>query len=312
MKISAAMFGLLVVPLLTTLLFLVPSGKAHAQSATRTFQMSLWENGDTSQLIADPPAYTDIRSFGDQGQTQPNQPAGLSIMLNINPEISLNSLQNVDWSRIVAVEVDEPYQPLDSDLGTCNNPNSEIADISTELKGLATELNGLNSKARFWVNFTSTEAAWMVNCGSTQVFNGSYIDVLSDDDYNNDIYASWYDLVYFDPVKPSQQAALIPGVFSAPNNQLSYLQSFFQFANSLNQTCNLPVGSHGITGIYDGCPVWIVMGWMTGVDGSYTGIFENGSASILAAWQSEVALTPVTPKLQKAKALQPILQLLLM
>jgi hypothetical protein len=295
--------------LLTALPFLLPGGNAHAQ--TRTFQVSLWENGDTSQLVTDPPAYTDIRSFGDQGQTQPNQPPGLSIMLNVNTKITLNSLQNVDWSRIVAVEVDEPYGQYDNDLGTCNNPNPAIATMANTLGGMATELSGLNSKARFWVTFTGPEANWMVNCGSTAAFNRSYIDVMGLDDYNNDVDEPWYNLVLAYPLYPSQQAALIPGVFSAPTNQLSYLQSFFQFANSLNQTCNLPVGSRGISGIYDGCPVWIVMGWMTGVDGAYNGIFVSGSASILAAWQAEVALMPVTPKLQKAKVLQPIINLLL-
>ena len=327
MKTSAAIFGLLVVPLLTALLFLVPSGKAHAQ-ATRPFQMSLWECCGGLALTN---AETDIHSFG-YGGMQPT--TGPSVIVNVQYGDSLaaacSNSGGCNWSQIAAVEVDEPYKGIDSylDVNDCGAtlPIGTIENIGDELSAMATQLTSttFNPKARFWVNFTQTEAIWEEYCGIqlfNQVFNGTYIDVISIDYYSAEFYDSLYDFYYDvaqNPETPHQQQALIPGVFSAPTDQLDYLYGYIStvpgggYAYSANQTCNLPLGRQGITGIYDGCPVWIVMGWMTGNFEGYVGITEKSSQSILAYWQTQVALTPVTPKQQaRAKKLPPILQLLL-
>lgn len=296
---------------------LVLSGKTHAQSGTRPFQMSLVECcGSRTPTRAE----TDIRSF-EYGAAQPA--GGPSILFGVGYSSSLTSGSGVsNWSQIVAVEVDEPYTSVDDDLFLFNffclsPPTREIAPIDAALAKMAAELNGLNPKARFWVNFTSKEASYMQQCSEAQAFNRTYIDVISYDAYWHPLSSATYNYIAANPAKPSQQLALIPGVFTNPSyqtSQLPYLAGYFNYANAANQTCRLPLGSQGVTGNYDGCPVWIVMGWMTGDFPGYDGILDGRSDTqpILAAWQAEVALNPVTPTMQKrAKILPPILQLLL-
>ena len=283
--------------LLTALLFLVPGGMAHAQSGTRSFQMSLWECCDGRVPTS---ADTDIRTFGDGG----TQPAGRSIVEPLDWTTPLTT-RGYDWSRIVAVEVDEPYTPVDGDLDqTCtdvNSANARIAPIDAALAQRAAELKALNPKARFWVNFTATEGEWMGFCATPQVFNRAYIDVISEDYYSiGSVGVSpFYSIVAAFPAKPDQQLALFPGVFSAPQDQAQWLSTYFDYANNLNQTCNLPLGSRGITGISDGCPVWIVMGWLSGdYQGNtlYRGLLDPSSATLAAIWRAAVAL-PLAPGL---------------
>ena len=328
-KLSSAVL----LSVLTALLILLPGEKVQAQSETRPFQISLWECCGTqgsSSNPAPPSADTDIREFGYQVTTNPTvmQPTDGPSILVINggevtqhPNLTLSQLTNVsDWSQIAAVEIDEVYSSIDGHLDSffCTSPpSSDIQPIDTHLSALETELKAKNPKARFWVNFTSKEAKYMQSCGNMSVFNRPYIDVISTD---------WYD-AYFDgdlqqfyitvreqPATPHQQAALFPGVFSAPTSQLSYLQGYFDYATTANQTCDLPLGPQGITGIYDGCPVWIVMGFLSGdYNGTvYKGLLDPAAQAIRTAWEAEVALTPVTPTQQaRAKILPPVLQLLL-
>jgi hypothetical protein len=305
--------------LLMALLFLVPGGKAQALSATRSFQMSLWE---CCTGPAPTPADADIRSV-------PN--AGRYILLGLDWTTPLSA--DIDWSRVVAVEVDEPYTAVDGSIigfigsvpfglgyTRCFVPPQASA-IDALLSQRAAELKARNPRARFWVNLTSQEAGFVEGNSSCYgpLFNKPYIDVISADWYDMDFsnIKPFYDYLAANPAKPDQQLALIPGVFSAPHNQLSYLQGYFDYANSMNQTCNLPRGGRGFTGIYDGCPVWIVMGWLSGDwQGSntalYKGMFDPASQPIAAAWEAEVALPP-GPALRRAKAkvLQPIQQMLL-
>jgi len=313
----------LLLALVTAFIILVPSGKAHA--APRYFQMSLWEccGGPTPTS-----AQTDIRSEGDGGLGEgvcPPQPAApaRSIIVNLEYAYSLSTLDHcMNWSLIVAVEVDEPYNNagVDQYLTSCTPQqpalNNAIATVDTQLQARATELQARNSKARFWVNFNPTEANWMAGCNDTQLFNRSYFDVVSEDQYytsftTGTVLTSFYEQMAANPATPSQQLAFIPGVFvTTSQSQYGYLGGYFSNANSFNASCSLPLGSRGVTGIYDGCPVWIVMGWMTGTSGSDYGIFSAGAANILTAWEAWIAYTP-TNKRTPAQFLPPIIQLML-
>jgi hypothetical protein len=309
------MTGLNVFALLTALLLIALNGKAVAQVSTRPFQMSLWEN--TTGGVPNPtPAQTDVRSFAP-GDTQPTTPA---IFINVAPNATLtpsgltevvngNKLTfTVNWALVVAVEVDEPYSGVDGDLDSedCASlpPTGELAPITAELSSLETQLTSVNPKARFWVNFTQIEGLWEESCGINnfnEIFNGTYIDVISMDFYSTQFYDGLYQF-YWDlsqsPATPHQQLALIPGVFSATPSQLPYLPSYIgpgEYPSYANQTCNLPLGPQGVTGFYDGCLVWVVMGWMTG-DVDVTGILDPASTAILDYWEQQVALRPVQPR----------------
>jgi hypothetical protein len=314
-KLSSA----LQLALVTALLFLLPGEKADAQSAARSFQMSLWECCDGS--VPKIPEDTDIRSVAGQPATGRYLLVGLDYRDTLTP-------RNLDWSRVVAVEVDEPYGPQndpridsiikypDGSPACQGDPSAYIAPIDASLKQMATKLKGLNPKARFWVNLTQAEANWIGTCKNPGVFNRDYIDVISADWY--DAYFStiqpFYDVLAAHPAKPEQQLALVPGVFSAPNDQLRYLQDYFAYADTKNQTCNLPRGTLGFTGIYDGCLVWIVLGWEAGNlqlgNTLYRGLLDPASEQIALAWEAEVARLPPQRR-ERAKLLQPILQMLL-
>jgi hypothetical protein len=87
------------------------------------------------------------------------------------------------------------------------------------------------------------------------------------------------------PAKPGQQLAMIPAVYSGPVDQLSHLQPFVDSANRTNQRqgCTLPLGTAGVTGFFDGCPVWIVVGWLANDDTegktTYVGMLRVSRAS---------------------------------
>jgi hypothetical protein len=305
---------------LTVLVLLTGSAATYAQTNTRSFQMALWTDPKHD-------ADSDIAVFF--GLTaQPS--AGRTIWVTALGG-SLYSLTNIDWSRIVAVEIDEPYgSSVDNLLKSGDNYNCQpaglaanIASTDAALKATAAELKALAPKARFWVNFTQTEAFWMQACANSQAFNRDYIDVISTDWYDADfpVVDSFYAAVAVSPPKPDQQFALIPGVYSAPNNQLSHLKSYFDSANFANQTCNLPLGDRGITGIFDGCPVWVVMGWLSADyfeprnNTEYIGMLDPASTPIRSAWEAELAL-PLAPALahqrSPAQMIQPMVQLLLL
>jgi hypothetical protein len=284
---------------LVPVLVLSTTGRTEAQT-TRSFQTGLYAAPTVSGVV---PTNADIAMFNEGDDGGP-QPAGLSILRittwSTATPLSVDQYPQFDFSRIVAGLVDEPYGSIDNELvgaPTCSAPTATIATISAELQTTAAALKARNPRARFWVNFTSQEANWMSSC-STQTFNQTYIDVVSEDDYNVDFGGNpeaFYANILTAPATDYQQVALVPGVFSTPTDQLSYLQGYFDYANSENQACNLPLGPRGLTGSFDGCPVWIVLGYPANNSGGYTGPVDSNS-DVATAWHQEIAL-PLSPNL---------------
>ena len=284
--------------------FFAASSATYAQAQTRSFMMGLWT--DPSH------ANSDIAVFSP-GQPQPAAPAR-SILVGMSAGTSFYNI-SYDWTRIVAVEVDEPYASIDTSIasliaghpfgvsnGCQGNVPSQAQAIDASLSARATELRALNPKARYWVNLTNNEAELIEgNLCWAAVFNRPYIDVISVDWYYvgfSEVQPA-YDTLVDVRAKPSQQVALIPGTFyrsgkDNPATQASIVQGYFPYANSRNQSCNLPLGDLGATGYFDGCPVWMVLGWLAPnfQDGSthYVGLLDPTSSAIKTAWDAELAL----------------------
>ena len=291
--------------LLATLLCVGWITQVAAQSGTRSFPMTLFDGWSHDSDI---PVITN-------GEPQP---AGHSILLlpdwrakdTTGQLVPLSSF-GYDWSRIIAVYIDEPYKPPGSTFdNTLRNPNgtpacqvsmsslnAAIAPVDSDLQTRAAQLQQAAPKTRFWVNFTVDEANWMATCSSPQTFNRTYIDVISADWYYVDFATiqPFYSVVAANPAKPEQQSALVPGTFfrsgkDSQQSQANHLQGFFDYANTQNQTCNLPLGARGSTGYFDGCRVWMVMGWLAGnvIDGDdYRGEEDPTSAAITGVWRTE-------------------------
>jgi hypothetical protein len=278
--------------------------------------MGLWGYPDPA---IPPSADTDIAVFYE-GHGQPPPPMrSIGILSSWASDTPLSAL-GFDWSRIVAVEIDEPYMStLQNQLGGDQRPNpcsssqrmAVVNNTMQVLAGRAAELAALNPKARFWVNFTDHEGDWMRDTVCPVPLNQPNIDVISIDRYGVpfsptvEIYYDWFAV---HPATPHQQLALIPGTFHRTGDDspqsaatsASYLQAYFDYANNANQSCNLSLGSRGVTGNYDRCRVWIVLGFLTGdftQDGDlYMGEQDPASAPIATTWRAELAL-PLRPGL---------------
>ena len=319
--------------LAATLMLIAASGESLGQS-TRSFQMGMWPGTCPGPQCPAVGVDTDIVSFGDK---DPQPSSGRSIVLTLDFNTPL-STRNYDWSRVVAVEVDEPYGPQDDPRidsiikypdgrPACQgDPTPYIAPIDALLAQRASELKALAPKARFWVNLTSDEAHWIGTCGTPQKFNRTYIDVLSADWYYADVAVlqPFYSIVAANRPKPDQQLALIPGTFyrngrDDPVTQATHFQTYFPFANAMNQSCNLPLGPRGVTGSFDRCPVWIVFGWLSGdvqINGTgYVGELDPNSGAIRNAWRNELSLplaAPLAHQLTPAQIIAPIVNQLLL
>jgi len=124
---------------------------------------------------------------------------------------------------------------------------------------------------RFWVNFSRPEILWMREGNCPFRLNDWYMDVVSLD---------WYEVPFIGAVKPHydwlfanrptayQQLALIPGTFRVHGRKVvnsataaSWVQQYFDYAAQMNASCTLPLGRIGVTGNFDGCPVWLVAGF---------------------------------------------------
>jgi len=288
----------LVLGLLTALLCIAPNAPACAR--TRAFQMALWGAESDSTVGLN----TDVAVFPEGHE----QPKGDSVMINFNWQAPLSQHGDYEWSRILAVLVDEPYNDFNGVTCWTNSIAEDVRDRTRLLSDRARELKSVSPLTRFWVNYAEPQLKWMTTRQCTHdgsgppSINNSDFDVVSVDVYRASFkrgVKKYYDWLVLRRSKPDQQVALIPGTFhirgkDKPAVQASYLKGYFDYANRMNRNCNLPLGSRGQTGSFDGCPVWMVMGWLShnhtegGLE--YVGERDPRSAAIARVWRAQVAV----------------------
>jgi hypothetical protein len=240
---------------------------------------------------------------------------------------SLISSSHTDLSRVDAIFIDEPYANYLGNGNTggdpCRPTDSRASAIRTAYSLLQTAaglVKQSSPRTRFWVNFSQSEANWLRqgSCnfvalpdGTTGSLDAPYIDVVSVDWYNVDFNATVLPVYqWFSGHRsyPGQQMALVPGTFLVSNafidpvGQAEYLEEYFDYATSMNQSCTLPFGSNGPTGNFDRCPVWIVIGWVynnfpggTNPNWNFIGLGDPQAGAIQAAWQAELSTGRVVP-----------------
>lgn len=227
------------------------------------------------------------------------------------------SAANLDWSRIDALLIDEPYlDAAGSHINPCNNPSSNsepfqrIQWMQRLLVNAAAVLRdaSLSPRTRFWVNFSEPELVWMQAENCPFRFNDWYIDVVSLDKYSVpfSVLEPHYDWLFANRPTTYQQLALVPQSFVAVGAQpdpasavAARLQGFFDYAAAANRSCYLRIGRTGVTKRADGCPVWLVAGYWNGIDPVPTDdtfttewrpIFHSDSAPILNVWSAQYQL----------------------
>jgi hypothetical protein len=317
--------------LTTALLCCAVCGNTQAQSGTRSFQMSLWPSSQDSR-VPEIPADADLLMF-EEGQAQPQGHLTILLFTQWTAPARLAS-DNYDWSRMLAVAVDEPYSTDLQHAGqsTQGNPCTDgrrttILTTRQNIAATAAQLKAIAPGTRFWVNLAANNEFNWLKSSQCPALNQSYIDVVSLDydpglkpfkpDVQND-YA-WLSA----SLLAHQQLALVPGTFHG--NGISdttaggYLPDFFAYAENVNQTCNLGLGGAGRTGNFDGCKVWIVAGWLgpdyTDSGQQYHGELDADSSVLVRQnWRAESA-KPIRPdlahQLSRGQALQAILPALL-
>jgi hypothetical protein len=300
---------------LATWLFLAAAAQTWAQAAKRSFQMALWPDTTIAPTASD----GDIKTFWEL-YGEPAAPAR-SVMFIQTWKKNAALPAGYDWSRILAVQIDEPYITtlVAAGLGVGDNPcydttGRRLSNVNETMKVLKQEaamINAISPSTRFWINFDTSEVEWMEDTACPLPLNQPYIDVVSLYHYDTQFspaVQSYYDWFSGHPAKASQQLALVPGTYylipkvsppgpdpqDDPDSQASILQGYFDYANKLNQNCNLSLGPRGHTWNFDGCRVWIVMGWLAGNTtngtGEYVGELDPRSGPIRAAWRQEARL----------------------
>lgn len=272
-----------------------------AASAPRNFLMALW--GSADQLEHVEVQYTDLDWFWIS-QPQPLRKSILRLDGYYQDSAALTQLltnANYDWTKIAAVWIDEPYLTA---IGAVENPCTALSphastriNTQRQVESAAQTVRNLSSTTRVWVNFSENEVKWMRDKGCN--LNRSYIDVVSVDKYQGaffDTVAPYYYYLKTHAPTNYQQRGLVPLVASKINSQplsaatvAGRLPAYFEYAAYENQTCNLPLGPTGATGLFDGCPVWGIVGW-PGVDytvDDYVGIFDPTSEPIRDAWHAQ-------------------------
>jgi hypothetical protein len=283
-------------------------------AATRSFQMALWDN----------PAGVDADlAFFSEGQVQPSSRSILFVWSWWEPNAETNpnfaralADKNYDWSRIVAVVIDEPYwfNTGNTDWSNpCRNPgdprNAQVARTATQLADAAAVIRDISPSTRLWINFSVPEIQWASDHGCPIHINQWYIDVISLDSYwgtFRNVVRPHYDWLYDNRATPYQQFALVPGTFfrdGVDDQDLRawYLQGYFDYAKTSNQRCELPLGRVGITGNWDGCLVWLIAGWPAsspqGDQIVWRGALDPLSSSISATWRTQLANPKLDPML---------------
>ncbi len=220
------------------------------------------------------------------------------------------SANGYDLSRIDAVIVDEPYWNVTngSSTGNRSNPCVNASDprlpaltaAATALQTAGSVVRKLSPKTRFWVNFSEPEVQWLMSGACSFPINGSHIDVVSLDRYGQPfapLVQGFYDWIVAHRAQPGQQIALVPGIFTDGSNAVyvaNMLSGFFAYAQAANETCDLPPGNNGTTGVRDGCLVWMVAGWTSATfvspSGTYLGERDPASGPIRDVWVRELQL----------------------
>jgi hypothetical protein len=223
--------------------------------------------------------------------------------------------------------------PTDSNPCAASDPRLfYIRSGYSLLQTAAAVIKKYSPHTRFWVNFSRPEADWMTptgigdstqhgSCaffqqadGTTATLDAPYIDVVSVDWYEKDflpnsqgLYVQQvYDWFQAHRSYPGQQLALVPGthvldysVFNRtvdPVRQAQLVEQYFDYAAQMNQSCTLPLGNNGGTGSFDGCPVWMVIGWVYDDRFGFYGLSDLRASAIQAAWQAELSTPRVDPR----------------
>jgi hypothetical protein len=296
---------------------------AHSWAQTRAYQMTLL--GSVDAHIVPRPAVinynvgVDVPTFSLGRERQPMKGP---LIVWLSPSNDLTPLALVDWSRVIAVYVDEPYYGPLKQAGypycLAGSGAQIVQGITNTLQLMAGAVRSRAPKARFWVNYNFNEVEWMRDDGCP--FNHTFIDVVSVDRYDRAFNSlihlpgvrSYYDYFSTHRPVPNQQLALVPGTHTSSEQNdgtgAGRLPQYFAYAQDQNQACNLPLGPIGVTGFYDGCPVWIVAGFVGGA-GMYTDtdgftlypIEHPNAQQIRAAWEQTLAIprSPPSPDLTR-------------
>jgi hypothetical protein len=310
--------------------FFVLSFGRVSEAQTRNFQMALWGNeGNQAPIDADVAFF-----HGGDTQPSGHSILKFSFWNTQGAWQSMVSKMKYDFSRIDAVAVDEPYwttigtSPLPRNVwqNPCqDNRYPRVASSYQMLQSLGQAVKQTSSRTRFWINFSEPEIQWMMdtNCPANRpiTLNGSFVDVVSLDRYKilfegpcqvtlsrpAPCLQPYYDWILAHRAYAGQQIALVPGVFvrilerrtgpvrlDDPNSQTALLAGFFNYAATMNQSCSLPLGATGFTGVFDGCLVWLVIGYP---GESWT---ENPKTETPTQWLGEFDPNPVLQPIQAA------------
>lgn len=169
---------------------------------TRDYKMYLWSDNSGQDSDA---------SFFGEGETQPNGSSILNVT-SWNQAIPAVPQYNYDYTRIIAMIIDEPYWNASNQTSSpCNNQLIQQAEIN--LANSIQILKSYNPNILIWVNFSKPEMDWQIsyNCGLNFIIPG--IDILSMDQYETSIPIQYYDWLLNNRF-PGQRIAMIQGLFS--------------------------------------------------------------------------------------------------
>ena len=275
-------------------------------ASSRFFQMSVWTYEGNGVSWDETAALVDVPMFGEGNE----QPPGRSIMrantwLTSTP-FAVEGVPRPDWSRVLAVVIDEPYTGSlpdgeDGEIPTnpCwdSNRQETVTAIRWNVMNAAATLHKIAPRTRVWVNFHQYEVDWMRDPICPQDLNDPVIDVVSLDSYDAFVSSLRDEYDWFVSSIPEQQIALVPGTFYeddwsfiAKTLAKLRLKGYFDYANHLNRRCDVGLGRVGPTGSYDGCRLWIVAGWSaTPQIGPYLGLLHPKVAPLSEVWSSELS-----------------------